>query len=85
MTNPQNDITLVTVIQHMQGMEQRLTGRIDGLEKRFDGLETKVDRNHEEAMRNHTQTMIAIDNIDARLDDLEVVQVPAIKKVVGMK
>ncbi len=78
MTNPQNDITLVTVIQHMQGMEERLTTRIDG-------LKIEVDRNHEEARQNHAQTIAALDNIDARLDDIEVVQVPSIKKVVGIK
>jgi tetrahydromethanopterin S-methyltransferase subunit G len=84
-------ITLFMVMDHMQGMEQRLMSKINGVDGKVDNvagkldrLEAKVDRNHEEAQRNHSLTMVAFDNIDERLDDIEVVQVPAIKKAVGM-
>lgn len=91
MADASNDITLKTVLQHVQmlaqnifAMEQRLSTRIDSLEKKMEKLELKVDRNHEQAMRNHAITVVGLKNIDDRLDDLEVVQVPAIKKAVGM-
>ena len=76
----QNDdgVTLAILLRHMQGMERRLTERIDGVEQKVDRLETKVDR-------HHAQTMVAFNNIDDRLDDLEVVQVPKLKKAVGMR
>lgn len=84
--NPKdNDITPAILLQHMQGMEQRIMTRIDGLEAKHDNLEVKVDRIEAKVDRNHSQTMVALDNIDSRLDDIEVVQVPAIKKAVGMK
>ena len=71
-------VTPAVLLQHMQGMERRLTERIDGVEQKVDRLEIKVDR-------HHAQTMVAFDNIDERLDDLEVVQVPKLKKVVGIR
>lgn len=73
------------VMNYMQSMEQRIMSRIDGLETKVDRLGEKVDRLEAKVDRNHTQNMNALDNIDARLDDLEVVQVPAIRKVVGMQ
>ncbi len=66
----------------MQGMEQRLR---DEFRSGLKTLETTVNQNHEEAKRHHAQTMVAFDSMDARLDDLEVVQVPKLKKAVGMR
>ncbi len=86
----QNDgVTPAILLQHMQAMELRLR---DEFRSGLSRLEAKVDRNHQEAtlnheqaMRNHAQTTLQIDNVDSRLDDLEVVQVPKLKKAVGMR
>ncbi len=78
MSPKDDDITWAIVLQHMQGMEQRLVERIDGVEIKVDRLAVKVDQNHA-----ILSTQIA--NMDARLDDLEVVQVPKLKKAVGMR
>lgn len=88
MTDP-GDIPLTTVLQHMHGMEQRLGERIDGVEqrldKRIDGVEQQLVELKTTVERHHAQTTVSLDNIDARLDDLEVVQVPTIKKAVGIQ
>ena len=73
-----NDITLQTVLRHMQAMESRMMERFDAIDTRFDRLEAKVDR-------NHAQLTFQIDAIDRRLDEVEVTEVPALKKAVGMK
>lgn len=82
MATGDSDITLLTVLQHMQAMEQRLIERIEGvrddLSGRIDRLEAKVDH-------NHIQVTAQLDAIDRRLDDVEVVEIPKLKKAVGMK
>lgn len=89
MTKGDSDITLLTVLQHMQSMEQRLIERIDGvrdsLNGRIDGLEVKVDRLEMKGDRNHVQVIAQLDAIDRRLDEVEVVEIPKLKKMVGMK
>ena len=60
------DITLKDVISHMQGMEQRLTKRIDDVDAR---LTRQIDR----VERNLTGQ---IDAIDQRLDALEIERLP---------
>ena len=73
-------------MQNMQGVLTKeirevrtdLGGRIDRLENKVDRLEKKVDQ-------NHAILSMQISNLDERLDDLEVVQVPTIKKAVGIK
>lgn len=82
-------ITLHTVIEHMHVMkgelkqdirevEQTLTNKIDALDKKVDVLDAKVDR-------HHTQLTGQLDAIDHRLDTLEVGEIPALKKAVGMR
>ena len=73
------------LIVKIDGVEEKLTRRIDNLEVKIDSLEVKVDNLEVKVDRNHAQTMVAFDNMDARLDDLEVVQVPKLKKAVGMR
>ena len=88
-SNKDEGVTLAIVFEHMQGMEQRLHTEFDvglkRLESKIDKVSLKVDNLEIKVDRNHTQTMVALDNIDGRLDDLEIVELPAIKKVVGMK
>ena len=93
MSSTDNDITLAMIMKHMQAMEGRIMQNMQGMELRLrdefrsglSRLESKVDRNHDIVMRNHAQTTLQIDNVDSRLDDLEVVQVPKLKKAVGMR
>ncbi len=97
-----DDITLLTILQHMQAMEQRLTARVDGVDVKVDRLETKVDRLETKVDRLETRVngletklvrveakvdlaLVQIGNIDERLDDVEVVQLPKVKKAVGIK
>ncbi len=70
------DITVAMLLQHMQDMEGRIISRFDHTDARIAKLETKVDH-------NHLIVTTQLDNIDARLDDIEVVQVPALKKAVA--
>ena len=82
MTEPP-DITLRDILLHMQGMEKRLTDRMDGFDARMDGfdarmggfdsrmggLEQRIDRME----RNLTRQIQAIDE---RLDALEIETLP---------
>jgi len=61
----------------MQGMRSALTEEIRTLAQ-------KVDRNDERSEKRHVLVMTALQNMDGRLDDLEVV-VPKLKKRVGMR
>lgn len=62
-------ITLGTIMDHMRGMETRLTIRIDGLDGRMDGLEQRMDRMEKNLTRQ-------IDAIDKRLDAIEIENLP---------
>lgn len=72
-------ITLLTIVQHLQTVKQELLQKIDGvkqeLSQKIDVLEVKVDRHY----RNLSTQ---IDNIDKRLDEIEVKRLPKIEKVV---
>lgn len=81
MANP-GDIPLTTILQHMQGMEQRLLATMD---KRFGDVNDRLERLEKKVDQNYANLSAQIANIDERLDDLEVVQVPTIKKAVGIK
>lgn len=85
MAEQENDgITLQMIFDHMRGMEQRLRrefrdalsgvkSEMNEMNRRFNSLEGKVDL-----------LFVQMGNIDERLDDIEVVQLPAIKQAVGM-
>ncbi|MDD5055441.1 MAG: hypothetical protein PHZ00_04210 [Candidatus Peribacteraceae bacterium] len=93
-----SDITLLTILQYMQAMEERLIARIakvefevGGLKITIGGLETNVEGLNHEVMnlgerveKGFAQVSLQIDNMDKRIDDIEVVELPAIKKVVGI-
>lgn len=82
------DITLAILLQHMQTMEQRLQKQI--LAVRTD-LTVEIRKNREEILgvkrdlaRVEGNLSMQIGNLDERIDDLEVVQVPMLKKAVGI-
>lgn len=78
-------ITLEDVIITMQRHHQEVIMRIDGLEKRMDGLEKRMDYHEALSAKRHAQNMQSFQTLDERLDDLEVKEIPRIKKVVGMR
>ncbi|MDD4287619.1 MAG: hypothetical protein PHO20_06220 [Candidatus Peribacteraceae bacterium] len=88
-------ITLAIVLDHIQAMRGDFATRMDRMEQRMDRMESRMDRmegniDHlKENMRRMDRKVDLIStqvtNIDARLDDLEVVQVPKLKKAVSMR
>ena len=92
MAHKDDDITPAILLQHMQGMEQRINAQVGTVEKKVDNLAIKVDNlaikvgNLEVKVdRNQAFLTMQLDNIVERLDDIEVVQVPTLKKAVGMR
>ncbi len=73
-----SDITPAILLQHMQGMKHELKQDIHGLAKRMDRLEEKVDR-------GFAHLNVRISNIDERLDDIEVGELPRIRKKLKMR
>ncbi|MBU0766182.1 hypothetical protein KKF55_00115 [Patescibacteria group bacterium] len=75
-----NEITLKVLLDHIQGMrndltqrmdklEHRLSNRMDGLEKRMDGMEQRMEKRFD-------QLVFQIDAIDKRLDAVEIEELP---------
>lgn len=78
------DITPAILLQHMQGMEQRLLHRIDDVKIDLTSFKTEVNGRLDKLDRRISLLSVQIGNLDERLDDLEVVQVPILKKAVGI-
>ncbi len=77
------DITPAILLQHMQGMEQRLRTDFSVAIKES---EQRLRNDFSEKIESSEQRIIRqIDGIDERLDDIEVVQIPMLKKVVGIR
>jgi hypothetical protein len=64
-------ITLRTVLEHMQTQHQEVLGEFANVRREMTGMERRLTRQ--------------IDRIDERLDDIEVVQIPMLKKAVGAR
>jgi hypothetical protein len=78
-----SEITSAVLLDHMRGMENRLAGRIDALESDVGGIrsdmknfEKKVDGKFEVVNRKLEIMNIGIDNIDKRLDAVEIENLP---------
>jgi len=80
MATPSNDITPKILLDHMQGMEHRIMERFLQVDGRFIQVDTRLDGIDRKLDIITVQTQ----NIDERLDDIEVVQLPKIRKAVGM-
>lgn len=85
MPQDDQDITLHTVLQHMQGMEQRLTAQIDAVRMDLKNDIHLLDVRLQTVEQKVNVISAQIENMDHRLDDLEVVKVPKLKKAVGMR
>lgn len=80
MPDQDNDITLKTVLDHIQGMQQshrhdiqeseeRMTRRLDRMEGRLERIERRIDR-------MEVNLTAQIDGIDKRLDGIEIEKLP---------
>lgn len=89
MSIKDDDITLAMVMQHMQAMEGRLGAKIDDvrteLKSELSGVKSELKSDIHRVERKVDLALMQIGNIDARVDDIEVVQVPKLEKAVGMK
>ncbi len=82
---PSARITLRIVLQHVQAMRQEVTSRFDKVEGRLNTMGNDIKRLEWRMDRNHSLLVYQIDNIDKRLDDIEVVQIPKLKKALRMR
>ncbi len=74
----QRGVTPAILLEHMRHMEERIMNAMDTrfckVDIRFSGLE-----------QQNAQILYQIDNIDKRLDDIEVFQIPKLKKAVRFR
>jgi predicted nucleic acid-binding Zn-ribbon protein len=68
----------------MQGMQQALMREIQRVDGKVGALTKKVDANEERAQQRHALVMVSLDNIDERLEQIEIGELPKIKQAVGM-
>ncbi len=76
----QEEITPRLLLEHMQGMEQRINKRFDAVDQRFESVGARIDRlDHKlstrlDRLENKLSTQI--EHIDKRLDDIELEYLP---------
>lgn len=75
-------ITLRTVIDHMDRKFELVDMRFDAVDKRFESLENRLNDKIDGVERRLTRQ---IDGLDKRLDDLEITEIPKLKKAVGAR
>jgi flagellar capping protein FliD len=82
-------ITLALVMQHLQHMNQTMIGEFKGVRGSIAALDRKIDSVDQKLTRRidslHRKFDTQISNMDERLDDLEIVQIPRLKKAVGIR
>ena len=72
-------------MDHMQGMERRLQSEIGGVRSDLAKTEARLTTRIDRVERDITWIKVSVENIDKRLDTIEVVQVPRLEKAVGMR
>jgi len=81
MAQDGKDITLATILEHIQGLRDDVTGRLGHIEQQMDRMVTRMDR-MEQNLTNQ------IDAIDKRLDEIEIELLPKrvakLEEAVGM-
>ena len=88
MPSKDNDITPAILLDHMRGMEQRLKvdfrkelqGEIHSFDEK---LSNRIDQLDDKLTRKIDVLSVQIGNMDERLDHIEVVEIPKLKKAVG--
>lgn len=71
-------IALRTVLEHVQAQGGALMSFRSEMKKEFDAVHEKID-----GVERHLTRQI--DGLDKRLDDIEIVQIPKLKKTVGAR
>ena len=82
---PAQRITLRVVLQHMENMQSVLLKEIRKVDSRVDGLGRRMDVFEQKADRRHRLVMTGLDNIDRRLDDVEVKELPRIRSKLHLR
>ena len=70
------EITLKTIVDHIQAQGMEFRGEFRSVHERLDGLSTKIDNLRDTVERNHRNLTAQIDAIDKRLDAIEIENVP---------
>ena len=79
-----DEITNDVLLEHIQAYGLRfdsINARFDQLEKKLDGVEQRLTNRIDGLSRNLN---MQLDNIDERVQDIEINQLPAIKQHVGI-
>jgi hypothetical protein len=69
----------------MRGMEQRLMREIGGIRADLTKVDSRLTSRMDRMENDIAWIKVSVGNIDKRLDDLEVVQVPKLKRIVGIR
>ena len=72
------------LLRHMQAMEERIMLKFEAVDRRFVDMDAKFTLRFDDVDRQLMLLAAQIDNLDKRLDDIEVVQLPNIKKFIKM-
>lgn len=76
----EEEITLKTVLDHIQAMGAQLRQQMTEVEgrviKRMDQIEGRLSRLEETVAKNHRNLTQQIDAIDKRLDEIEIESLP---------
>lgn len=75
-------ITSAVLLDHMRGMEGRLHTEIKEVRLDLRSTEARLIDRIDRVERNLT---VQIEGLDHRLDDIEVSQIPKLKKAVGIR
>ena len=79
-----DEITNDVLLEHIQAYGLRfdsIDARFDQLEKKLDGVEQRLTNRIDGLSRNLN---MQLDNIDERIQHIEITELPAIKQHVGM-
>ena len=71
-----DEITLKTVLDHMTAMEQRLSGRFNGVDARLSAIEGRLGGIEQKLSHAEAKLSWQIDAIDKRLDGIEIEKLP---------
>ena len=85
MAKKDNDITPAVLLQHIQAMEKRFVVRMEDVRTELKADVRAVGERVVLVEKKVDLARVQIGNIDERLDDVEVVQVPMLKKAVRMR
>lgn len=75
-------VTLKILLGHMQSMENRLVVKVDN---GFKEIKNEIVAVRSDLAIERRQRRTQIENIDERVDQLEIEEIPTIKKIIGMR